>query len=52
MTSAVANAIRVEEEEGYWLTVGASLIAALLGLMVLAGAGAAPVRRPEHPPPP
>jgi hypothetical protein len=52
MTSAVANAIRVEEEEGYWLTVGASLIAALLGLMVLAGAGAAPVRRPEDPPPP
>jgi hypothetical protein len=52
MTSAVANAIRVEEEEGYWLTIGASLIAALLGLMVLAGAGTAPVRRPEDPPPP
>lgn len=49
MTSAVASAIRVEEEEGVWVTIGASLAAALMGLLALVGAGAA-TRQPDPPP--
>lgn len=48
MSQAVAGAIRVEEEEGYWLTLGGALIGALFGLLVLAGA--APVRKPDDAP--
>ncbi len=33
MSEAVAGAIRVEKEEGYWLTLGAALLAAALGLI-------------------
>lgn len=40
MTRAMASAIRVEEQEGFWLTVAAAGVAAILGLIVLAGAGA------------
>lgn len=47
MSEAVAGAIRVEKEEGYWLTLGAALLAALLGLLAIAS-----VRRREAPDPP
>jgi hypothetical protein len=49
MTQAMAGAIRVEEEEGYWVTLGGSLIGALFGLLVLAGV--APARRADETPP-
>lgn len=40
MSAAVAGAIQVEEQEGFWVSVGGALIGALFGLLVLAGAGA------------
>lgn len=53
MSQAMAGAIRVEEEEGYWLTLGGALAGALFGLLVLAGAGAgAGAARRQEPAPP
>lgn len=49
MAQAIASAIRVEEQEGYWLTLGGAGVAAALSLVVLAGAGA--VRREGEPTP-
>lgn len=45
MSAAIGNAIGVEEEEGYWVTMGGALIGALMGLLVIAGA--APLRREQ-----
>jgi hypothetical protein len=47
MARAVAGAIRVEEQEGYWLTLGALGAAFVFGLFVFASA---PTRRPEESP--
>lgn len=47
MSQALGAAIRVEEEEGYWLTLVAALIAAVLGLLSIASA-----RRETSAPPP
>jgi hypothetical protein len=47
LAQAAASAIRIEEREGYWLTVGALGASAILSLLVLAGAGGAPVRRDD-----
>lgn len=49
MAAQMASAIRVEKEEGFWVTVGGSVIGAVLGLLVLAGAGGA-ARRPDEAP--
>jgi hypothetical protein len=48
MSAAIGNAIRVEEEEGYWVTVGGALIGALMGVLWIAGAATA--RRDEAAP--
>lgn len=50
LTQAAASAIKIEEEEGYWLTMGAAGIAGILSLLVLAGAGGVPVRQKEEAP--
>lgn len=52
MQRAVAAQIQIEEQEGYWLTVGALGVAGILALLVLAGAGGAPARKEEAAPPP
>jgi len=39
MAAAMAGAIQVEKQEGFWVTVGGALLGALFGLLVLAGAG-------------
>lgn len=46
---AAASAIRIEEEEGFWVTVGGMGVAGILALLVLGGMGgvAAP-RKPEE----
>lgn len=49
MTSALAGAIQVEEQEGFWVSVGGALIGALFGLLVLAGA-AGVARKPDEAP--
>lgn len=49
LARAAASAIRIDEQEGYWLTVGALGASAILSLLVLAGAGAAPVRKDVAP---
>jgi hypothetical protein len=50
LTEAAASAIKIEEEEGYWLTMGALGVAGILSLLVLAGAGGAPTRAKEEAP--
>lgn len=47
MASSIASAIRVEEEEGVWVTIGGALGAGVLGLLALLGA-----RRPDDDPAP
>jgi hypothetical protein len=47
LARATASAIRIEEQEGYWLTVGALGASAILSLLVLAGAGGAPAQRDD-----
>jgi len=47
---AAASAIRIEEEEGFWVTVGGMGVGGILCLLVLAGVGGA-VRRPDEAPP-
>jgi len=44
----IASQIQIEEQEGYWLTMGALGVAGILSVLVLAGAGAA--RRVDPPP--
>jgi hypothetical protein len=46
MARAMANAIRIEEEEGFLLTIGGMGVAGILALIVLAGAGAP--RKPDE----
>jgi len=46
MARAVANAIRIEKQEGFWVTVGGAGVGGVLALIVLIGAGVA--RRPEE----
>ncbi|PZO47936.1 MAG: hypothetical protein DCF16_17085 [Alphaproteobacteria bacterium] len=46
---AAASAIRIEEEEGFWVTVGGMGVGGVLCLLVLAGVGGA-VRREEQSP--
>ncbi len=46
MARAMASAIEIEEQEGFWLTIGAAGVAAIFGLLVLAGAGG--VRKPDE----
>jgi len=48
---AAASAIRIEEEEGFWVTVGGMGVGGILCLLVLAGVGGAAVRRPGEAPP-
>lgn len=51
MARAIAGSIRIEEEEGFWVTVGGMVVGGILALLVLAGAGgAAPVRRADDAP--
>ncbi len=50
LARAAASAIRIEEQEGYWLTMGALGGTAILSLLVLAGAGGAPIRTKEETP--
>ena len=56
MSQAMASAIRVEKQEGYWLTLAAALLGGLMGLIVLAGAGGRrdqeSVSAPDIPPTP
>jgi hypothetical protein len=47
MARAMANAIRIEEEEGFLLTIGGMGVAGILALIVLAGAGGAQ-RKPDE----
>lgn len=51
MAQAMSAAIKVERQEGFWLTIGAAGVAAMLGLIVLAGAGAQTTARPGPAPP-
>jgi hypothetical protein len=46
MARAVANAIRIEKQEGFWVTVGGAGVGGVLALIVLVGAGG--VRRPDE----
>ena len=46
MARAVANAIRIEKQEGFWVTVGGAGVGGALALIVLVGVGVA--RRPEE----
>jgi hypothetical protein len=50
MQRAIASQIQIEEQEGYWLTLGALGVAGILSVLVLAGAGGAPARKEEAPP--
>jgi hypothetical protein len=50
MARAVANAIRTEKKEGFWVTVGGAGVGGVLALIVLVGVGV--VRRPEETTPP
>ncbi len=47
---AAASAIRIEEEEGFWVTVGGMGVGGILCLLVLAGVGGMAVRRPDDAP--
>jgi hypothetical protein len=53
LARAAANAIRIEEKEGFWVSVGGFGVAGVLALIILANVGgAAPVTRtPEDAPP-
>jgi hypothetical protein len=51
LARAAANAIRIDEEEGFWVTVGGYGVAGILALLVLAGAGGVLARRPDEAPP-
>lgn len=50
LAQAAASAIRIEEQEGYWLTMGALGVSGILCLLVFAGAGAAPTRKSDPTP--
>lgn len=50
LARAAASAIKIEEQEGYWLTVGALGVSGILCLLVLAGAGAPPATRKDEAP--
>jgi uncharacterized membrane protein YeiB len=52
MARAMASSIRIEEEEGFLLTIGGMGVAGILALIVLAGAGVATPRKPEDAPSP
>jgi hypothetical protein len=49
LAQAATSAIKIEEQEGYWLTMGALGVSGILCLLVLAGAGGAPVRKDDAP---
>lgn len=49
LSQAAASAIRIEEQEGYWLTIGALGVAAILAMVVLASASAVAPRKEETP---
>lgn len=52
MARAMASSIRIEEEEGFLLTMGGMGVAGILALIVLAGAGVAVPRKPDEAPSP
>ncbi len=45
---AAASAIRIEEQEGFWVSVGGAGVGGVLALIVLAGAGAVAARKPDE----
>lgn len=47
LARAAASAIRIEEQEGYWLTLGALGVSAMFALLVLA-TGAQAARKPDE----
>ena len=49
MSDQVARAIRIEKQEGYWLTLGALIAAAICALLFIASARAPAASVPEPP---
>lgn len=53
LARAISGSIRIEEEEGFWVTVAAMGVSGVLALLVLAGVGgAASPRKPDEASPP
>lgn len=49
LARAISGSIRLEEQEGFWVTVVGMGISGILALLVLAGAGAAPAQKESKP---
>jgi len=48
MARAVASAIRIEKQEGFWVTVGGAGVGGVLALIVLVGVGGVAPRKPDE----